>query len=929
VAQVTDELRVLVEAEVERAIRDLKQFDDSLEKSEKSAGDLGKALEKMEKSALIMSGVVIAAGGASVKFAAENEKLKTSLEVLLGSAEQATAVFEEWKQFGSTTPLDMGEIAGAGKALLAFGIDAEDVTVTLRRLGDVAQGIGSDLGSVADVYGKVKVQGKASAMEINQLQRQGVPIVQALAKAIGTTETSIKDMVSAGKIGFPEMEKAFQVLTEDGGKFEGMMDKLSQTTLGKFSSAMDNAEQAAASFGDLLLPMVNEVLDAADELFQGLINMDDGTKRFVLGMGGVIAVSGPVIMAIKGISTAMTVMMANPYMLAIGGIIAGAAVVVGIINKQAHAYEDLKTQISNTRTEADRLLSAYADGNEAKILDKETTEELIKLYPEMTGKLKSYAMTAEEAAKEVAKLAYWQRVDLELKIRTPEIERVQGELARLNLSISDVQTTIREGYGSGEGFENLKSELTQMVALQEEYTKKIFALNKEARDAAGPFPGDAASTISPVIPDFTPDPASTAKQKKTWQEWYSEITKVDLKAITMKDQGEALGQLFIDGLTSTMTVNQNIAEVLGNEFDVAAALRSQHDEIDRALRELLAISPSDIDDPFNFQDKFINPLSDRFKALTKEIRDAEYAETIKDLQKKIDDYGKSEWQLAEEMALVNGYTAEQAAEIARLTREYALLGNEVRSLEDVIRNGLLKAFPDLDKQAAASMASVANSIADVTFDGLLYGLSEVGAAFAKGEDRGEAFAAAMSSMAQSILDMLPSMFLQAGLQLIAQGQWALGLGFIAAAGSSALIGGYVKGRAENETANAHGNVYEAEGLLRLAKGGAFTNQIVNAPTYFRHGGGLGLMGEAGPEAVVPLKRMSNGDLGISANSGGTQVVVNIINNSGEPVQKEETTDSDGNTQIDVIIGGLVNQHIASGKADRVMGGRYGLRAAGV
>jgi len=738
-------------------------------------------------------------------------------------------------------------------------------------------------------------------------------------------------MVSAGKIGFPEIEKAFVVLTEDGGKFEGMMDKLSQTTMGKFSSAMDNAQQAAASFGDLLLPMVNEVLDAADDLFQGLINMDDGTKRFVLGMAGVIAISGPTITAIKGISAAMTALKAaNPILLAISAGITAASVVVGYINKQAHAYEDLGTKISKTRKEADRLLSSYAAGNEAKILDKETTEELIKLYPQMTGTLKAYAMTAEEAAKEVAKLAYWQQVDLQLKIRTPEIERAQGELARLQLSISDLRTTIDGGYGSEEGLKTLEEELAVSLALQQEYTDKIFALHKAAQDAAGPYPGDTATTISPVIPDFTPRPSDTIKQKKTWQEWYSEITKVDKDAITMKDQGEALGQLFIDGLTSTMTVNQNIAEVLGNEFDVAAALRSQRDEIDRALRELLAISPSDIDDPFEFKDKFINPLADQFKILSEQIRNKDFEKEVEELRKKIDDFGKSEYQLAYEMAKTNDYTDKQAEQIADLTVKYSLLQEEVRSLEDAIRNGLLKAFPDLDKQAAASIASIGASLAEVGFDGILNGLSEVGAAFAKGENAADSFKAAMGAMAQSMLDMLPGLFLQAGLQLIIQGNWPLGLGFIAAAGSSALIGGYVKGTVEKETANAHGNVYEAEGILRLAKGGAFTNQIISAPTYFRHGGGLGLMGEAGPEAVVPLKRMSNGDLGISANSdGGTQVVVNIINNSGEPVQKEETTDSDGNIQLDVIIGGLVNQHIASGKADRVMGGRYGLRATGV
>jgi phage-related minor tail protein len=90
------------------------------------------------------------------------------------------------------------------------------------------------------------------------------------------------------------------------------------------------------------------------------------------------------------------------------------------------------------------------------------------------------------------------------------------------------------------------------------------------------------------------------------------------------------------------------------------------------------------------------------------------------------------------------------------------------------------------------------------------------------------------------------------------------------------------------------------------------------------------MGEAGPEAVMPLIRMPDGSLGVEAgNAGSARVIVNIINNSGAEVRQEESEDADGNVQIDVMIGEMVNRHIASGKADRAMGGRYGLRAAGV
>jgi len=88
------------------------------------------------------------------------------------------------------------------------------------------------------------------------------------------------------------------------------------------------------------------------------------------------------------------------------------------------------------------------------------------------------------------------------------------------------------------------------------------------------------------------------------------------------------------------------------------------------------------------------------------------------------------------------------------------------------------------------------------------------------------------------------------------------------------------------------------------------------------------MGEAGPEAIMPLTRMPNGNLGVQTAGSGANVVINIVNNSGAEVKQEESETADGGRQIDITIGELINRHIGSGKADRAMG-RYGLRAGGV
>lgn len=76
-------------------------------------------------------------------------------------------------------------------------------------------------------------------------------------------------------------------------------------------------------------------------------------------------------------------------------------------------------------------------------------------------------------------------------------------------------------------------------------------------------------------------------------------------------------------------------------------------------------------------------------------------------------------------------------------------------------------------------------------------------------------------------------------------------------------------------ASANGNAFGPRGVQAFANGGAFSNSIVNQPTVFPFANGIGLMGEAGPEAIMPLKRMPNGRLGVESGGGGAGNTVNI------------------------------------------------------
>lgn len=75
--------------------------------------------------------------------------------------------------------------------------------------------------------------------------------------------------------------------------------------------------------------------------------------------------------------------------------------------------------------------------------------------------------------------------------------------------------------------------------------------------------------------------------------------------------------------------------------------------------------------------------------------------------------------------------------------------------------------------------------------------------------------------------------------------------------------------------SADGSAFTAGGVRAFARGGTFTNSVVDSPTMFRFANGTGLMGEAGPEAIMPLSRDKNGRLGVAARGQGDSAPLSI------------------------------------------------------
>jgi tape measure domain-containing protein len=207
-------------------------------------------------------------GKASLSAAANMEQQKVAFTSMLGSAEKAQKLLDQMQTFAASTPFQLNEIVDAGKKLVAFGEDAENVTKTLGRIGDVASGLGIPLGELTEIYGKARVQQTLYAEDLNQLAGRGIPIFEELAKVMNVNASEVKKLGSEGKISFEMLEQVFGNLTGAGGKFAGLMDAQSKTLAGKWSNFNDQIDKTLLLLGDKMAPAAGETVTMFSLLLQ-------------------------------------------------------------------------------------------------------------------------------------------------------------------------------------------------------------------------------------------------------------------------------------------------------------------------------------------------------------------------------------------------------------------------------------------------------------------------------------------------------------------------------------------------------------------------------------------------------------------------------------------------------------------------------------
>jgi TP901 family phage tail tape measure protein len=321
----------------------------------------------------------------------------------------------------------------------------------------------------------------------------------------------------------------------------------------------------------------------------------------------------------------------------------------------------------------------------------------------------------------------------------------------------------------------------------------------------------------------------------------------------------------------TIAARIAVAEVDRNKTEVA---RLQHVERSvQLLHEAAAIERSNV--PLDEKQAQLRGVQDKLAASTNQYEREIATEKIAQIEAANEIIAGLDLELALKTA-----TTEQAREQLRLEAEIAKLRGQGFTPEQIGTITAKKtelAAPKTDQQnITEKIGTLKDEITDLT------SISNI--AITSAEGIGNAFAQSFQGLISgtmtakealgSFFKSVGDMFLEMAAQIIAKQMTMIILQTILKAlGAVAGGGGGGANLTNIEATDFAFNPSAMTGSLTpgglFAKGGAFTNSVVSSPTMFKFADGgamrTGLMGEAGPEAIMPLKRGADGSLGVQAN----------------------------------------------------------------
>ena len=478
--------------------------------------EAGETVEANEKVSISLTKVLGVIGGVTalknfvtelVNVRGQFQQLEIAFTTMLKSKGKADKLMAELVDIAAKTPFDLQGVASSAKQMLAYGSSVENVGDELVMLGNVAAGVGSQLSEIAYLYGTLRTQGRAYAVDIRQFAGRGIPIYEELAKVLGVTKSEVAGLVTEGKVGFKEVEQAFKNMTSASGIYYNLMEEQSKSLTGQLSNLGDawdtmlneigKSTQGIASAGISGIKTLIENYEIIGKVLVGLIAtygtykaslfvvkiaQDTLTARMQLA----ILVTKAQTLAQRALNT---VMKANPYVL-VATALAGVVTAMWAFHDSTNAAEKAQQKFNEEqkrfveqeegrKQKIDELIRIIQDETETEYSKIKAYEELQRYSPALTS-----AYTREQLA--VLNLAAANK-ELNKERDKNSYENILKNIRQWEDKIKSLKASMKNaGQGApliASQMESAKASLNQWKSALNEYNR----LKREAEENSKPI----------------------------------------------------------------------------------------------------------------------------------------------------------------------------------------------------------------------------------------------------------------------------------------------------------------------------------------------------------------------------------------------------------------------------------------------------------
>jgi hypothetical protein len=333
-------LRVILEAKSDKLVKALDKSSAKLQQFGKDATRIGKKLS------VGLTLPIAAAGGAAIKLASDFEESLNKVDVSFKKSSKSV------KEFSKTTLTQFGIAQGTALDMAAmFGDMGTSMGLTTQQAAAMSTsmvGLAGDLAS----FKNIKIEEATTALaavftgETESLKRLGIVMTEANLKQFALTQgitKNIKEMTQAEKTTL-----RYQYVIASTGNAQGDFARTQDGAANQMRIFSESLKEIGANLGQILLPAFTKMVTKVNGLLKAFMDLDEGTKKTILIITGIVAAVGPFLMmlgklpgllslAAGGFKILTAAMIANPILAVATAIAAVTAAIISYKKSQKEA----------------------------------------------------------------------------------------------------------------------------------------------------------------------------------------------------------------------------------------------------------------------------------------------------------------------------------------------------------------------------------------------------------------------------------------------------------------------------------------------------------------------------------------------------------------------------------------------------------------